>query len=213
MKKLLYKLFILTFSTTLFTSNVFASNNANINNLKKYDNRTIEENNKFIKIEDGKGITIIYKELLNDNYYNVSNEINIKSLGKKYIIKNPTYVGEYINFNNDLDTVSGNSGVNISLSKSYSIGASYNSSISVSASDISSSVGFNVSKNYTVSYGGSYTVPSNVKRATLTAYPLYDKYKYDIYLKGSHNMPDVKLDSGYALKPIGVHYEKELIYK
>ena len=179
---------IFNFSTS-FSVSASEIENTNISTLSS-SNEIVTENDRFIKIEDDKGITIIDKSLLNT--VSTENENDDEILSR-------------------IKTISGNSGVELNLTYSKSVEASVSTTFGVSKSDISNEVGFNVSKSYSVSYSGTYTVPSNVKRATLTAYPLYDKYEYGIYLKGKLGQPDVKMKTGYALKPIGIHYEKKII--
>lgn len=206
---------VIVFNFSTYT-NVSASKIKNLTPSLSYSNET-QENDKFVKIEDDKGITIIDKSLLNETYTKDSsekttdNDNEIESRIASYKVKDKRYIGQYIDYNKALNTVSGNSGVTLNLNCSKTIQASVSTTFGVSASDISNVVGFNVSKSYSVSYTGSYKVPSNVKRATLTAYPLYDKYEYGIYLKGKLGQPDVKVKTGYALKPIGIHYEKKII--
>ena len=168
----------------------------------------IEENNEFIKTEDNKGITIIYKDLLNKEYDTNEDDFSNISRMARYTVKGVRDLGEYIDRSNALETVSGNSGMTLNLTLQKSISSSASVTFGVSNSVISHSVGFNVSKSYSVSHSGSYKVPSNVNRAVVTAYPLYNKYEYGIYLRGRMGQPDVRMKTGYALKPIGIHYEK-----
>lgn len=200
---------IFNFSTS-FSVSASEIENTNISTLSS-SNEIVTENDRFIKIEDDKGITIIDKSLLNTVSTENENDDEILSRIASYKVKDKKYIGQYIDYNKALKTISGNSGVRLNLTYSKSVEASVSTTFGVSKSDISNAVGFNVSKSYSVSYSGTYTVPSNVKRATLTAYPLYDKYEYGIYLKGKLGQPDVKMKTGYALKPIGIHYEKKII--
>ena len=207
---ILSSIVVFNFSTSFSVS---ASEIENSNTSLAYSNEVVTENDRFIRIEDDKGITIIDKYLLN-NVYNENdseNEPKIMSRMANYKVKDKKYLGQYVDYNKALKTISGNSGVELNLGYSKSVEASVSTTFGVSKSDISDEVGFNVSTSYTVSHSGTYTVPSNVRRATLTAHPLYDKYEYGIYLRGKLGQPDVKMKTGYALKPIGIHYEKKLI--
>lgn len=100
----------------------------------------------------------------------------------------------------------------MNLTKSISASASTTFSGAVTKSAISSAVGFSITSSTSVSYTGSYTVPSNAKKATLTAYPLYNKYSYGIYLRGKGSLPDTLMTTGIALKPIGIYYSKSVTY-
>ena len=216
-KNFISKLTVLTVSTTLcagFFSPAITTLAKDIKTESKItssSNEVVTENDRFIKIEDDKGITIIDKTLLNKTYNENESEPEITPRMARYKVKNKRYLGQYIDYNNTLRTVSGNGGVNLNLTFSKTLQSSVSTTFGVSKSDISSTVGFNVSSSYTVSYSGSYLVPSNVKRATLKAHPLYEKYEYGIYLRGRMGQPDVKMKTGYALKPIGIHYEKNII--
>lgn len=198
---ILSSIVVFNFSTS-FSVSASEIENTNIDTLS-CSNEIVTENDRFIQIEDDKGITIIDKSLLDTVSNENENDNEIMSRIASYKVKDKKYIGQYIDYNKALKTISGNSGVELNLSYSKSVEASVSTTFGVSKSDISSEVGFNVSK--------SYTVPSNVKRATLTAYPLYDKYEYGIYLRGKLGQPDVKMKTGYALKPIGIHYEKKII--
>ena len=206
---ILSSIVVFNFSTS-FSVSASEIENTNIDTLS-CSNEIVTENDRFIQIEDDKGITIIDKSLLDTVSNENENDNEIMSRIASYKVKDKKYIGQYIDYNKALKTISGNSGVELNLSYSKSVEASVSTTFGVSKSDISSEVGFNVSKSYTVIYSGTYTVPSNVKRATLTAYPLYDKYEYGIYLRGKLGQPDVKMKTGYALKPIGIHYEKKII--
>ncbi len=177
----------------------------------EYSNSVVTENDRFIQIEDDKGITVIDKNLLNKTYNENENEPEVMPRMARYKVKNKRYLGQYIDYNKTFKTVSGNSGVVLNLGYSKSVQASVSTTFGVSKSDISSTVGFNVGSSYTVSHSGSYTVPSYAKRAVLKAHPLYDKYEYGIYLRGRMGQPDVRMKTGYALKPIGIHYEKTIM--
>lgn len=167
-------------------------------------------NDNLMVTEDDKGITIIDRNLLNSKFSIEDLDDNeIVSKMASYKVKNIQNLGEYIDYSTVYQTLSGASGITLNLGLQKSISASVTSTFGVSKSDISSSVGFNVSKSYSVSYGGSYTVPSNVSRAVLKAHPLYEKYEYGIYLRGKMGLPDTRMETGYALKPIGIHYSKE----
>ncbi|MGX4601447.1 hypothetical protein [Faecalimicrobium sp. JNUCC 81] len=209
LKKISVLCLSLVFSLILITPhNVFAIELKRVpsSNIHKI----VEENDKFIRIEDDYGITIIYKDLLESNYNPEEDVSEITPRMARYKVKDKKYLGEYIDYNKTLKTVSGNSGVTLQLGFSDSISASVSTTFGVSKSDISAQLGFNVNRNYTVSHSGTYKVPSNVKRAVLKAHPLYDKYQYSIYLRGRMGLPDTKMKTGHALKPIGVHYEKIL---
>lgn len=167
-------------------------------------------NDNLMVTEDDKGITVIDRNLLNSKFsIEDLDEDEIISRMASYKVSNVKYLGEYIDYGTVYQTLSGESGITLNLGLQKSISASVTNTFGVSNSDISSSVGFNVSKSYSVSYGGSYTVPSNVNRAVLKAHPLYEKYEYGIYLRGKMGLPDTRMKTGYALKPIGIHYSKE----
>lgn len=210
-KNLISKLTVLAVSGTLCASVFSPSATTFAKEIKSESstassNEIITENDRFIQIEDDKGITIIDK-----TYNENESEPEITPRMARYKVKNKRYLGQYIDYNSTLRTVSGNSGVVLNLGFSSSVQSSVSTTFGVSKSDISATVGFNVSSSYTVSHSGSYTVPSYAKRAVLKAHPLYDKYEYGIYLRGRMGQPDVRMKTGYALKPIGIHYEKTII--
>lgn len=145
---------------------------------------TVSEEGNYIIIQDDKGITVLDKtlldnnELINSNDFFEEGDTSDNAKIAYYSVKNAKYVSEYIDYGNARYKTSGASGITIGLNLTKSISASalttFNGAVTKSA--ISSAVGFSVTSSTSVSYTGSYTVPSNVKKATLTAYPLYNKY-------------------------------------
>ena len=77
---------------------VSASEIENSNTSLAYSNEVVTENDRFIRIEDDKGITIIDKYLLN-NVYNENdseNEPKIMSRMANYKVKDKKYLGQYV---------------------------------------------------------------------------------------------------------------------
>lgn len=180
------------------TTNVFATESLNSNN---YSMSYLED-----------GITIIDNSLLNSSFDISQLSINDMPLrAPRYKVQDVKNLGTYVDYSRSFGTVSGNKGVTINLSKSISVSSSISSSFGASYGQVSSAVGFNVSSSSTLTYSGSYKVPSNVSRAELIAYPLYQRYQYSVYLKGKSWIKDTKLGVGYAYKPIGIHYNKKII--
>lgn len=169
---------------------------------------TVSEEGNYIIIEDDKGITVLDKtlldnnELINSNDFFEEGDTSYNAKIAYYFVKNAKYVSEYIDYGNAIYKTSGASGITIGLNLTKSISASASTTFNgaVTKSAISSAVGFSVTSSTSVSYTGSYTVPSNAKKATLTTYPLYNKYSYGIYLRGKGSLPDYFNDNRNSIK-------------
>lgn len=80
----------------------------------------------------------------------LANEINNNKNAKitlqmaSYKVKGKKYLGEYIDYNRPLKTVSGNSGVTLNLSLEKSISASASTTFGVGGSAVSAALGFSI---------------------------------------------------------------------
>ncbi|WP_039239254.1 hypothetical protein [Clostridium novyi] len=186
-------------------NNNIVNNNVTANNT----NKVIEENENFIRIEDEKGISIICKNpiQLKQNNPDYGNRM------AHYTIKNTKFITSVIDYSNPLHVVSGNSGVVLHLGYEKIMSASINCNIKVNTSSVLAALNCSSSNSFKITASGTYKVPNNVKRAVLTAYPVYDKYEYGVYLRGKMGLPDTRMETGYVLKPVGIHYQKSLVYK
>ena len=111
-----------------------------------------------------------------------------------------------------LGVASGQPGMTLTISQTKSVANTYSCSASVPVGIISASVGFNVTSSESIQISGSDTVPSKVgarevSRMTLTAYPLYDYYTYDVYQNGTY------FTSGRASHAVGVTFRRTYEYK
>ncbi|MCY7772041.1 hypothetical protein MOC99_21885 [Bacillus haynesii] len=136
---------------------------------------------------------------------------------EKWTIKNKKYIGQTINYNKRLWTVSGNPGITLRLDHSFQVQAGVTATFGMSKSDISAQIGFNVSKSYTTTSSGTYKVPSKykgkkVKRAELSAYPIFNNWSYKVYYDGIASFGEVYKGTGKAYKPSGVHFKKKIYY-
>ncbi|WP_340673342.1 hypothetical protein [Brevibacillus agri] len=86
---------------------------------------------------------------------------------------------------------------------SETVNASYSANVSVSAEAVSAGVGFNVTKGYTVSDEQTISVPAG-KTGTITAYPWYQTYEFDVMERRPWPFEDAVVGSGTAYLPIGV---------
>lgn len=120
-KNLISKLTVLAVSGTLCASVFSPSATTFAKEIKSESstassNEIITENDRFIQIEDDKGITIIDK-----TYNENESEPEITPRMARYKVKNKRYLGQYIDYNSTLRTVSGNSGVVLNLGFSSSV--------------------------------------------------------------------------------------------
>lgn len=116
-------------------------------------------------------------------------------------------------------SVSGEPGINISLSqmKSTSFSASSNVAFNV-RKKAEATLGFSFSKSYSIGHSGSRTVPAThngrkVKRAEIKAYRLYDKHTFKVTWTSFHVKNPQYYGTYWAKKPSGYHYKMVYYYK
>lgn len=148
-------------------------------------------------------VRVVYKDILTNiecpsfSDANSSLALSIRNVSRKSDIKG----------SNRLATAEGPPGVTISINQTVTVSNSYSCSTSVSPGLISAGVGFSVTGSKSVGISGSYTVPSTISgskviRGHLSAYPLYERYSFDVYSGNTHK------GSGMANKYIGVSFIK-----
>lgn len=116
-------------------------------------------------------------------------------------------------------SVSGEPGINISLSqmKSTSFSASSNAALNIKKK-AEAALGFSFSKSYSIGHSGSRTVPAThngrkVKRAEIKAYRLYDKHTFKVTWTSFHVKNPQYYGTYWAKKPSGYHYKMVYYYK
>lgn len=193
MKKKFFVLSLLALLITLIPlTNVFAGEGiGEINESPLINNNSILLNEDEIKEQ-------IEKDL-NDN---------IEPQGPRYEVRNIRHVSNVYRLNEWIDKATGNTGQTLSLSVTHGFKGSVDGTFGVSGSKIAAEIGFTLGKEYKYTSSSSQKVPSNVKRATLTAYPYYQKYEYDVYMipRRPAGLPDVHMGSGVSYKPNGTRF-------
>ncbi|NMF16609.1 hypothetical protein [Bacillus altitudinis] len=165
-----------------------------------------------------------FKVLLNDENEKfmkdsvVSSKAVIKFPPEKWTIKGKKYTGETIG-KKVLWKTSGQPGILVSLSKSFSVNAGVTATFGMPIKEMNAQIGFTINKTVTVTNTGSYKVPKKhkgkkVKRATVTAYALYNNWSYKVYYTGILALKSNEYKgTGRAYKPVGIYFTKKIYYK
>lgn len=103
-----------------------------------------------------------------------------------------------------LNQVSGQTNMTINLSYSKTVSRSLSGQGGIKNSFISAQVGYSVTGSDKVSFSGTYKVPKNVKRATITGRTLYRNHNYNVYKNGRYNR------SLQVKRPTGISYSYTL---
>lgn len=141
---------------------------------------------------------------------------NIEPRGPRYEVKNIRHVANIYRKDEWIDKATGDTGQTLDLSVTHSYKGSVEGTFGISSRKIAAEIGFTLGKNYSYTSSSSKVVPNNLKRATLTAYPYYKKYEYDVYMipRRPAGLPDVYMGSGVSYKPNGIRFILEdKVYK
>ncbi len=135
----------------------------------------------------------------------------------KYIIKNLVNTGESLG-DTKYQSDEGVPGVTVGINHSVDITASCSISTPDIRKALNSKLGFSVTAAYSVGVSSSWTVPNTqngrkVKYGYIVAKPVYDNWKYDVYIDSSR-IQETFLTRGTASKPRDrMRIEKVVVYK
>lgn len=180
---------------------------------------SLEKITKLLSDSSVENVIVLDDSLGEEKQYEIM-EMKGRSKYYHYRVKDVRYVGQ-IYGTTVLAKANGEPGTTLAISVSKSVSASYNATVNIPSSYVTSGVGFSVTKSTTIAVSGSATVPKKhsgkkVKRMTLIAYPLYDKYSFTAQrqlVKNVIQYPWEDWGTGTALKPVGYYFAKSYTYK
>ncbi|WP_414841325.1 hypothetical protein [Enterococcus saccharolyticus] len=174
-------------------------------------------------IAEGKTITLITSDYASDedvnnaiSNYLESGEVTTVNVIDAILLEDETLnnnistrasglSGSYIETGALLNKVSGPTGMTLNLAYTKSISRSISGQYGISNSFISATVGYSVSGSDTVSFSGTYTVPKQYKRATISGYALNQVKRLSVYKTGPRFDRYI-----YSKRPIGISYSYNL---
>lgn len=159
----------------------------------------------YLESDEVTTVNVIDATLLEDETLN--NNISTRASG---LIKTNTgesigLSGSYTETGALLNKVSGPTGMTLNLAYTKSISRSISGQYGISNSFISATVGYSVSGSDTVSFSGTYTVPKQYKRATISGYALNQVKRLSVYKTGPRFDRYI-----YSKRPIGISYSYNL---